>query len=311
MNNDMMLHPFFSFVPKSSISLINNLSKERIRRLNGPDVSNSSTDWLRIKTNNFGFFSPYDYPISRKEGSFILGVLGGSVASWFAIQRGHSLSRRFGTSRIAMLCNLANGGFKQPQQCFALQYFLLIGQRFDAVLEIDGFNEAALAWDNMEHGIDQSMPSRAYMDMILPRGKRLFMKRVDQSQSDDSSRWKTICDLCVQSIRIMHQICSLHAIPFIHVLQPNQYHCKKSFGESERAIALSETSPYRRAVESIYPHLKLGIEELRHQGVNSIDATGLFDRIEDVVFSDNCCHYNNLGNALLEDMVVDAISAIL
>ncbi|MDA0947386.1 MAG: hypothetical protein O2799_02650, partial [Planctomycetota bacterium] len=38
----------------------------------------------------------------------------------------------------------ANAGFKQPQQHLALAYLLDLGVRFDAVLNLDGFNEVAM-----------------------------------------------------------------------------------------------------------------------------------------------------------------------
>lgn len=39
---------------------------------------------------------------------------------------------------------LAVGGFKQPQQLFAIQYYLAMGARFDMIINIDGYNEMAL-----------------------------------------------------------------------------------------------------------------------------------------------------------------------
>lgn len=39
---------------------------------------------------------------------------------------------------------LALGGYKQPQQLFALQYYLVMGAHFDMIINIDGFNEMVL-----------------------------------------------------------------------------------------------------------------------------------------------------------------------
>ncbi|MGV2341075.1 MAG UNVERIFIED_CONTAM: hypothetical protein LVR18_46165 [Planctomycetaceae bacterium] len=40
---------------------------------------------------------------------------------------------------------LALPGYKQPQQLMALNYVLSLGGEFDAVLNIDGFNDGALS----------------------------------------------------------------------------------------------------------------------------------------------------------------------
>lgn len=39
---------------------------------------------------------------------------------------------------------LALGGYKQPQQLFALEYYLAMGAHFDMIINIDGFNEMVL-----------------------------------------------------------------------------------------------------------------------------------------------------------------------
>jgi len=39
---------------------------------------------------------------------------------------------------------LAIGGFKQPQQLFAIQYYLAMGAHFDMIINIDGYNEMVL-----------------------------------------------------------------------------------------------------------------------------------------------------------------------
>lgn len=43
-----------------------------------------------------------------------------------------------------LIYTLALGGYKQPQQLFALQYYLAMGAHFDMIINIDGFNEIVL-----------------------------------------------------------------------------------------------------------------------------------------------------------------------
>jgi hypothetical protein len=91
-------------------------------------------------------------------------------------------------------------------------------------------------------------------------------------------------------------------IPFLHVLQPNQYHSRKAFSDEERSFAISQTSPYREAVEAVYPELVDRMVRMRRSGWTAFDATVIFDNRTETVFSGNCCHYNRLGNSILEDI---------
>lgn len=53
------------------------------------------------------------------------------------------LNRHFNTDRF-VVDNAALPGGKQPQQLFKLQYLLMLGERYDIVINVDGFNEIAL-----------------------------------------------------------------------------------------------------------------------------------------------------------------------
>jgi hypothetical protein len=86
---------------------------------------------------------------TRGPDRVIIAVTGGSVAWSFHMH---------GTARLKTLLqqdpalrgkdivfvNLAVSGYKQPQQLMTLNYMLVLGAQFDIVLNIDGFNEAAL-----------------------------------------------------------------------------------------------------------------------------------------------------------------------
>jgi hypothetical protein len=83
----------------------------------------------------------------RTANDFVVGILGGSVAGSFAEYciRNPSLfdsltnvipALREKTLRIV---NLANGGYKQPQQFFVATYFM---DKLDLLINLDGFNDA-------------------------------------------------------------------------------------------------------------------------------------------------------------------------
>ncbi|MGH9347457.1 MAG: hypothetical protein ACRD26_09345 [Vicinamibacterales bacterium] len=124
-------------------------------------------------TNNFGFVSPHDYPFTkRSDDELIIGVFGGSVGVWFCQQGADRLTeslKRHETLRsrdLVVLC-FSHEGYKQPQQLQVLTYFLSIGQQFDLVLNIDGFNEVALSRLNDQRGLDISMPSVTHIDPLI------------------------------------------------------------------------------------------------------------------------------------------------
>ena len=127
----------------------------------------------RLTTNNFGFVSSHDYPFAKtREDQFIIGMFGGSVGLWFCQMGAPRLMDElranpyFKDREIVPLC-FAHEGYKQPQQALVLAYFLSIGQAYDLVVNIDGFNDVALAALNNEQGLDISMPSVQHLDPLI------------------------------------------------------------------------------------------------------------------------------------------------
>jgi hypothetical protein len=160
------LNPYFGYSIQSGISLEEYVPLKQVRTLSETD---SAPAWLSIAANNYGFFSRYTYPYhSQNSDEFVIGIFGGSVAHWFAIQAEEKLAYllrqlpQFQDRQITIL-NFAAGGYKQPQQLLILNFFLVQGQKFDVVLNIDGFNEVALADRNREYKTDAAMPSAQHL----------------------------------------------------------------------------------------------------------------------------------------------------
>ena len=126
-----------------------------------------------VATNNLGFVSPFDYPFTKRDDrQFVVGLFGGSVGLWFCqvgVDRLIADLRRdpfFADREIIPLC-ASHEGYKQPQQAQVLAYLLSLGQTFDLVINIDGFNEVALGSINDQHGWDVSMPSFMHIDPLI------------------------------------------------------------------------------------------------------------------------------------------------
>ncbi|MBI2827990.1 MAG: hypothetical protein HYX77_01800 [Acidobacteria bacterium] len=134
--------------------------------------ANSSSP-SRLNTNNFGFVSSYSYPfVKTRDSQFVIGMFGGSVGVWFCQVGAHRLLEElkrhpfFQNKEVIPLC-FSHEGYKQPQEALVLAYFLAIGQQFDLIVNIDGFNDVALANLNNERGVDISMPSVQHLDPLI------------------------------------------------------------------------------------------------------------------------------------------------
>lgn len=128
-------------------------------------------DWI---ATNFGYQAMVrksadtccDYPYKAKPNEYLVGVFGGSVGTGFALQAqadgslAKELERVPGISgKKVIVLNFALPGFRQPQQLTSLAYFLSIGQKFDLILNIDGFNEVVTSWKNWSDGAEPSFPA--------------------------------------------------------------------------------------------------------------------------------------------------------
>ena len=103
-----------------------------------------------------------DYPVARaSDRQLLVGIFGGSVGAWFCEVGADRLAARLAAAPafrgrdVVPLC-FSHEGYKQPQQLLVLSYFLSIGQAFDLVINIDGFNEVAMSPLNDARGAPTS-----------------------------------------------------------------------------------------------------------------------------------------------------------
>ena len=338
-----------------------------------------------VKTNNLGFVSPVDYPFTRRsDRQFVVGLFGGSVGLWFCevgvdrLIEGLKQNRFFADREIVPLC-LSHEGYKQPQQAILLAYLLSIGQTFDLVINIDGFNEVALGSVNDQRGWDVSMPSFMHLDplvnlvdtstltpekletlaaiekdkqrlnwlagrinatsfasidvaleqyyaIVLGRYREALVRfselpsnasetsviRVTPRQEprERAELFDGIASQWLSASALMHDMLIPRGVPYVHVLQPNQYYGTRTFGTEEAKIALNEGSPFKEGAEKGYPALVRALSRSAADRRTVVfDATHIFDREPAAVYMDDCCHYTLKGNLLLADFVASAVLA--
>jgi hypothetical protein len=334
----------------------------------------------RVEANNFGFASLHDYPFSRtNDNQLVVGIFGGSVGAWFCqvgvsrLEADLKQNAFFAKRELVPLC-FSHEGYKQPQQLLTLAYFLSIGQQFDLVINIDGFNEVALSPINDQHGWDISMPSVMHLDPLInlvnqstltpekldslttirrdkqrlnalaerlnrnrlasidvalgryyafvERKYREELVRFDQLPSNPPQRsvihvappvadrratlYEDIARNWITSSLLMKQLLATHAVPYVHVLQPNQYYSTRTFSAAEAKVAFNVDSPFKEGAAKGYPYLEMALQ--LNGGAPSVsNAVHVFDDERAPVYIDDCCHYTLVGNQRLADFIAKAI----
>ncbi|GAB4140065.1 MAG: hypothetical protein Tsb009_09280 [Planctomycetaceae bacterium] len=119
-----------------------------------------------------GFPGEADFLGKRKPGRFRVAVMGGSVAQGMVETSEDVLKTklkndpRFQNKTIEII-PLGMSGYKQPQQLILLNYLLSLGAEYDAVINIDGYNEIALHHsENGQAGVFYAYPRAWHARMM-------------------------------------------------------------------------------------------------------------------------------------------------
>jgi hypothetical protein len=336
--------------------------------------------------NNHGFWMPepwLDYPYNGEKGDdFIVAVFGGSLAHQFFWQVRTKIHDLFtalpaATGRTVTVLNFSQGGFGQPQALISYFYFRSIGQRFDVVVNIDGFNEAMGKRTNQRNGFHVSLPLSWVMNNLMLQFQAPsddpealdFMGRLLRTQAKVArlkaagggglARWRLakaqeeldalrartpivpqdrqkeptvlprtppvpdevfsncpatatalaeeIAELWARSSILMAQGCAAAGTRYLHCLQPNPYFWNKKLSEEEDRIYI-EGSPEYWAIRQTYPLMLARADELAANGVDFVDLTGCFDRVEEKLARD-CCHFTSRGYDIMFEALAPRLEA--
>lgn len=139
--------------------------------------------------SDFGFWDDVNPMIFRTNDKLIIGIFGGSFALqtyWYG--RDSLIDVLRATGKEIIVVNLANGGYKQPQQLLALAYLLSLGAEFDIVINIDGFNEVALpSSENIPKNVFPIYPRAWYIRIAGVRDQKT-LAQVARSAALDQKR---------------------------------------------------------------------------------------------------------------------------
>jgi hypothetical protein len=126
------------------------------------------------------------------------------------------------------------------------------------------------------------------------------------ARRDEVTLYADIAQEWAASSMLMHDMLTARGIPYVHVLQPNQYYTRRRFTDAEARVALNAQSPFKASVEKGYPVLLRAAGELQKK-VRFLDGTGVFDGEQSPVYMDDCCHYTLAGNQRLADFIATSI----
>jgi hypothetical protein len=157
----------------------------------------------RLPVNRFGFVDDQESIQKRAPDRLIIGITGGSVA-WQMTVGGDEIIREilrqspeFRDLDIRIL-RIGQSGYKQPQQLMTVNWLMALGGEFDAIVNLDGYNELALTLtENFKRGIHSAYP-RAWntrmLELIDPResAERMRLLEITSHRQRMARRIKSV-----------------------------------------------------------------------------------------------------------------------
>lgn len=139
----------------------------------------------------------------------------------------------------------------------------------------------------------------------------VHLDRIDEPLND-TEVVSRLAEEWAQSSLMMSHLLAPRNVPYLHIVQPNQYYpTQRRFSKEETEIAIFAASPFREGVSKGYPELLSRVPKLRAAGVNVFDGTKTLDQVEGAVYLDNCCHYNKRGNEVFGSYIAEAMIMLL
>ena len=125
-------------------------------------------------------------------------------------------------------------------------------------------------------------------------------------EGGESDQLRLIVDSWVECSSSMNAMCSERGIVYLHVLQPTLLDDgSKSLTPEERSEGVALPA-IERGVRLGYPLLRAAIPRLQARGVEVLDASMLFEDVEERVYYD-LCHFNRPGTEMLGEAIGQAL----
>jgi hypothetical protein len=173
----------------------------------------------------------------------------------------------------------------------------------------------ALAWAQVKY-LSQRYHTKVETFARLERGEEgkdslVYLNRVD-TPLPDAVAYDKMADVWANASLAMNDVLAKKNVLYFHFIQPNQYYPSgRHFGEAEEKIAIEEGNAVQESVTNGYPRLLARMNRLQASGVRVFSALHAFDQTSDIVYNDNTCHYNKLGNEVLGNFIAQSITEAL
>ncbi len=119
----------------------------------------------------------------------------------------------------------------------------------------------------------------------------------------------SLVDVWQRSSLQMHHLSRANGITYCHFLQPNQYDLGgKPLSAEEAKVAIHQESPYQEAIKLGYPMLRKAGQALKAAGVCFADLSTVFAKIEEPLYTDDCCHFNRTGSRIVAAAVAKVVA---
>ena len=170
---------------------------------------------------------------------------------------------------------------------------------------------ANLIWLTRERSLDRQIAAlNMQLDALADRAMRgASFSQVGPSLPEGTDVVAESMDIWVASSIQLAHLAQGNGFSYYHFLQPNQYvRGSKLFSAEELERALNRKERWEEGVALGYPKLRAREPELRSAGVDFTDMSGVFQDVEETVYSDNCCHLNKRGAELLARAIAERIA---
>ncbi len=302
--------------------------------------------YVSTEGNNYGFISNDDFPIPRSKNTYVVAILGGSVAYHLAnyIFQTPSFVDQMKKTIPALkdkeirFMGLALPGYKQPQQQIVLSYFL---EQIDMVIQLDGWNEVFVSASgnapadypgmveieshNTQEKISPSLNTKIFIIKAIEENN-LLKKIMALFLLKNSLEYKIILENQKKSAptkeakAIFSENASAQVATWSRFIKQEQYLLKSNDKKGFFFVQASQYNPDSKVLTDeekkvalnpmianlVTPKFQLIRAEAKKLDV--YDLAAVFKNETASIYIDNCCHVNERGNKLVSDEILRVIS---
>lgn len=151
-------------------------------------------------------------------------------------------------------------------------------------------------------------------ELLLVKTKRfitnktyLYLQSDTNQLSSDSYFIRTThaVNIWQKYTKLQHNVVKAENKRAFFFLQPNQYVKEsKVLTDLEKQTAISEPDKNTSRITTGYLQLRQALADLKKQSIAAYDLSLAFRNTKETLYIDNCCHWNDLGNLLLQEKII-------